>query len=85
VHQLLNKITLIYQDARYDYEKKHNFIWYVNYLISSEESLCFLVGKQLDGTISSIICLFESSTCFEQPCAYPQEESCPAYRTATNT
>jgi len=26
--------------------------------------------------ISSIICLFESSTCFEQLCAHPQEENC---------
>jgi len=27
-------------------------------------------------TVSSIICLFESSTCFEQLCAHPQEEKC---------
>jgi hypothetical protein len=27
-------------------------------------------------TISSIICLFESSTCFEQLCAHPQEDNC---------
>jgi hypothetical protein len=27
-------------------------------------------------TISSIICLFESSTCFEQLCAYLQEDNC---------
>ena len=26
--------------------------------------------------ISSIICLFESSTCFEQLCAHPQEDNC---------
>jgi hypothetical protein len=43
-------------------------------------------------TISSIISLFESSTCFEQLCAHPQVDSCincnpycPAYRTSTNT
>jgi archaellum component FlaG (FlaF/FlaG flagellin family) len=23
-----------------------------------------------------MICIFESSTCFEQPCAHPQEDSC---------
>jgi len=23
-----------------------------------------------------MICLFESSTCFEQLCAYPQEDNC---------
>jgi len=27
-------------------------------------------------TISHIICLFESSTCFEQLCAHPQEDNC---------
>jgi len=27
-------------------------------------------------TISSMICLFESSTCFEQHCAHPQEDNC---------
>ena len=27
-------------------------------------------------TISSIICLFESSTCFEQLCAHPQKDNC---------
>ena len=27
-------------------------------------------------TISSIICLFGSSTCFEQLCAHPQEDNC---------
>jgi hypothetical protein len=27
-------------------------------------------------TISSIICLFESSTCFKQLCAHPQEDNC---------
>jgi len=27
-------------------------------------------------TISSLICLFESSKCFEQLCAHPQEDSC---------
>ena len=26
--------------------------------------------------VSSIICLFESSTCFEQLCAHPQEDNC---------
>ena len=36
-----------------------------------------LVRKQLDArTISSIICLFESSTCFEELCAHPQEDNC---------
>jgi len=27
-------------------------------------------------TVSSMICLFESSTCFEQLCAHPQEDNC---------
>ena len=27
-------------------------------------------------TISSIICLFESSTCFEQLCAHPKKDNC---------
>ena len=27
-------------------------------------------------TVSSMICLFEFSTCFEQLCAYPQEDNC---------
>jgi len=27
-------------------------------------------------TVSSIICSFESSTCFEQLCAHPQEDKC---------
>ena len=27
-------------------------------------------------TVSSMICLFESSTCFKQLCAHPQEDSC---------
>jgi hypothetical protein len=39
-----------------------------------------LVSGQLEAqfllTISSIICLFESSTCFQQPCAHPQEDNC---------
>jgi hypothetical protein len=35
-----------------------------------------LVHDQLDSTASSIICLFESSACFEQLCAHPQEDSC---------
>jgi hypothetical protein len=34
-----------------------------------------LVSDQLD-SISSIMCLFESSTCFQQLCAHPQEENC---------
>jgi hypothetical protein len=34
-----------------------------------------LVGEQRR-TISSIICLIESSTCFEQLCANPQEDNC---------
>jgi hypothetical protein len=33
-----------------------------------------LVGNQLDAQF--IIRLFESSTCFEQLCAHPQEENC---------
>jgi hypothetical protein len=35
-----------------------------------------LVGNQPDGTVSSMTCLFESSTCFEQLCGHPQEENC---------
>ena len=27
-------------------------------------------------TVSSMICLFESSTCFEQLCAHPQKDNC---------
>jgi hypothetical protein len=38
--------------------------------------MLFLVSDQLDAQISSIICLFESSTCFEQLRAHPQEDSC---------
>jgi hypothetical protein len=39
--------------------------------------LCIiLVSDQLDETVSTMICLFESSTCFEQLCAHPQEDSC---------
>jgi len=34
------------------------------------------VGKQLESQFFSIIYLFESSTCFEQPCAHPQEDNC---------
>jgi len=34
-----------------------------------------LVGDQRD-TVSSVICLFESSTCFEQLCTHLQENSC---------
>jgi hypothetical protein len=62
--------------------------------------LCIiLVGNQLDAQFfcNTFIYLFESSTCFEQLCAYPQEDSCmntisgiitssqPAYRPVTNT
>jgi len=35
-----------------------------------------LVCDQLDAQTSSIICLFESSTCFEQLCAHLQEDNC---------
>jgi len=35
-----------------------------------------LVGNKLDGTVSSMTCLSESSTCFEQLCGHPQEENC---------
>jgi len=35
-----------------------------------------LVSDQLDTQISSIICLFESSTCFEQLYAHLQEDNC---------
>ena len=38
--------------------------------------LIILVGNQLEAQFSSMICLFESSTCFEQLCAYPQEDKC---------
>jgi hypothetical protein len=34
------------------------------------------ISDQLYTHISSIICLFESTTCFEQPCAHPQEDNC---------
>jgi len=37
--------------------------------------LVILIGNQLD-TISSITCLYESCTCFEQLCAHPQEDNC---------
>jgi len=35
-----------------------------------------LVGNQLDAHFFNIICLFESSTCFGQPCAHLQEDNC---------
>jgi len=35
-----------------------------------------LVSDQLDAQISSIICLLESSTCFEQLCDHLQEDNC---------
>jgi len=35
-----------------------------------------LVSDQLDAKMSSIICSFESSTCFEQLCAHPEEGNC---------
>jgi hypothetical protein len=35
-----------------------------------------LVGNQLDAQFLLMICLFESSTCFEQLCAHPQEDNC---------
>ena len=35
-----------------------------------------LVGNQLDAHFSSMIHLFESSTCFEQLRAHPQEDNC---------
>jgi hypothetical protein len=52
--------------------------------ISATFFVCFsdLVSSYNSGrwptwrTISSMICLFESSTCFEQLCAHPQEDSC---------
>ena len=34
-----------------------------------------LVGNQLDAQFF-MMCLFKSSTCFEQLCAHPQEENC---------
>jgi len=34
-----------------------------------------LVGNQLDAQFF-FICLFKSSTCFEQLCAHPQEDNC---------
>jgi hypothetical protein len=40
--------------------------------------LWFLVGNQLEAQFILIICLFESSTCFEQLCAHPQEDNCIA-------
>ena len=33
----------------------------------------FLVNNQLDTQLFFIICLFQFSTCFEQPCAHHQE------------
>jgi len=38
--------------------------------------LLILVSDQLDAQISSMLCLFESSTCLEQLCAHPQEDNC---------
>ena len=35
-----------------------------------------LVGNQLDAQFLSMTRLFESSTCFEQLCAHPQEDKC---------
>jgi hypothetical protein len=35
-----------------------------------------LVGNQIDTHFFSMICLFESSTCFEPLCAHPQEDNC---------
>ena len=35
-----------------------------------------LVGDQLDAQFLFIMCLFESSTCFEPLCAHPQEDIC---------
>jgi hypothetical protein len=38
-----------------------------------------LVNDQLDAGFVFFICLFQSSTCFEQPRAYRQGTSRPAY------
>jgi hypothetical protein len=39
--------------------------------------LWFLVGNKLvTQFLLYVICLFESSTCFEQLCAHPLEDNC---------
>jgi len=49
-----------------------NYILYIFYQASSYNSGKWPTWR----TISSIICLFESSTCLEQLCAHLQEDNC---------
>ena len=57
---------------QYEYITNKNSILYFSDRASSYNS-----GKWPNWrTVSSITCLFESSTCFEQLCAYLQEDDC---------
>ena len=61
------------------YENKiFNFLTQLNkfYIFLTVHLRIILVNEQLGAGISSIICLFESSKCFEQLCAHLQEENC---------
>ena len=53
------------------------FSWiFLNFIFLTLRLRIILVSDQLDTHVSSIICLFESSTCFEQLCAHHQEDNC---------
>ena len=46
------------------------------YIFMTAHLRIIMVSDQPDAQISSIICLFQSSTCFEQLCAHSQEDNC---------
>jgi hypothetical protein len=89
-----------YQQSDAGETPKRKHITYKFYIFLNMHLRIILVSDQLDAQISSIICLFESSTRFEQLCAHPQDDNCinttsgiitlyvtapPTCRTATNT
>jgi len=55
---------------------KHVEFFFYIYIFWTVHLCIILVDNQLDAQFFSMVCLFESSTCFEQLCAHPQEDSC---------
>jgi len=69
-------------------DHQHGELMYIRYMYIEQHVQFFfcifctvhlriiLVSNQLDAQFLCIMCLFESSTCFEQPCDHPQEDKC---------
>ena len=49
------------------------------YILLTVHIRIIVIDNQIDAQFLSMMCLFESSTCFEQPCAHPREDNCINY------